>query len=170
MQIRFLFAAIAYWSSMAFAQAQYGGDPTRSYVDQMVRDRINLRRTEGRLASNKSKRQSPHSARSASSQIPQVKGLTYDAARKKIMAAGWQPRRQPSRYGQSDRIQGNGQTFWKKGYTEITDSSGTGRAFCRFEFQDRRGRILTVMTAGEDPNGKYHAVVDNVSVRQARKK
>jgi hypothetical protein len=155
------------------AEAQYGGDPYRSYTDQMILDRMNLRRAaERRAAIHKHKssaKTGKHLAQKRTAiapKVPKITGVSYDVARKRLIAAGWKPSLHPRSYANSPNIQGgNGQVFWKKGYREIAESSGTGKAFCRFLFQDANGRILTVTTAGEeDPNGAYKAVVNNYSL------
>jgi hypothetical protein len=196
MRTIFLLATVVILGISSMAHAQYGGDPTRSYIDQMVRDNMNLRRAqETRRAGSKKASQRNHKEQgsqarslrskpsslnmtyppplvSVSPKVPTIKGLSYDAARKKLLAAGWKPRLQPLSYEQSPNIQGgNGSVFWKRGYTEITDSSGTGKGFCRFQFKDAQGRLLTVVTVGEeDLNGTSKAVVDSHSIQASHKK
>lgn len=66
----FFIVPITLLSLTPAAQAQYGGDPNSSYIDQMVRDHINQRRSEYARGSSRAhggKRHSPqaHARRSA---------------------------------------------------------------------------------------------------------
>jgi hypothetical protein len=66
------------------------------------------------------------------------------------MEAGWQPRMNHWTHANNFDIQyGNGLYFWGKGYWEIRSASGTGLAFCLFDFFDAYGNKLVVITAGE---------------------
>lgn len=95
--------------------------------------------------------------------LPAVGELTYHKARKRLLAAGWQPLRTKS----SDRADddpdisyGNGRLFWRRGYVEVEACSGTGAAACAFLFKDAYGNRLRVTTAGEEmPRRKYYARV-----------
>lgn len=95
--------------------------------------------------------------------LPAITELTYHRARKKLVAAGWQPVRTKS-YNEADSdpdiSYGNGQTFWKRGYVEVESCSGTGVAACAFLFEDAYGNRLRVTTAGEElPKEKVYARV-----------
>jgi hypothetical protein len=85
--------------------------------------------------------------------IPAIAALTYHKARKKLLAAGWQPVR-TIHYNEvktnPNILYGNGQEFWKRGYYEIELCSGTGLAPCTFVFQDVYGNQLRVATTGEE--------------------
>ena len=95
--------------------------------------------------------------------LPVITDLTYHKARKKLLAAGWQPLRTKS-FNQSgndpDIAYGNGSLFWKRGYVEVEACSGTGVAACAFLFKDAYGNRLRVATAGEElPKEKAYARV-----------
>lgn len=82
--------------------------------------------------------------------IPRIQGLTYDDARFRLMATGWQPFRHHWSYVSESTIgDGNGRHFWEKGFHEIENSSGTGLALCTFVFHDTYDTELAVVTAGE---------------------
>ena len=91
--------------------------------------------------------------------LPVVKDSTYHKARKKLIAAGWQPLRTKSS-DDSDVTSGNGPMFWRKGYVELEACSGTGVAACAFLFRDAYGNRLRVTTEGEElPEEKFYARV-----------
>jgi hypothetical protein len=96
--------------------------------------------------------------------LPAITKLTYHKARKRLLAAGWQPLRTKS-FNESnsdpDIAYGNGRIFWKRGYVEVEACSGTGVAACAFLFEDAYGNRLRVMTAGEElPKQKAYARVN----------
>ena len=95
--------------------------------------------------------------------LPAVAELTYRAARKKLLAAGWQPFRTKSineADSDPDIAYGNGRLFWKRGFWEVEFCSGTGMAACGFLFKDAYGNRLRVTTAGEElPREKAYARV-----------
>lgn len=81
--------------------------------------------------------------------VPAVNGLSYDDARKKIIAAGWKPRVTRTR----DSIMtdyGDAPVFLSRGYKEIDLCSATGIADCEFSFVDKLGNRLVVYTVGEE--------------------
>ena len=95
--------------------------------------------------------------------LPRITESTYAKARKKLIAAGWQPF-QTKFANEADEDPdikyGNGALFWKKGYVEIESCSGTGVAACAFLFKDAYGNRLRVTTAGEElPKEKSYARV-----------
>ena len=95
--------------------------------------------------------------------LSQVVGLTYDDARVVLLREGWTPRQDAG----DGMLSGNGHIFHARGYTELVASSGTGLAPCRFEFTDRRGRVLVVGTEGEEcEDGYCHAKVVHASLEQ----
>jgi hypothetical protein len=100
--------------------------------------------------------------------IPKIYGKTYGAARKLLIQEGWLPNKRQSFHGQEVDVQsGNGPIFWKRGYWELDTCSGTGSAFCLFEFTDPTGRLLEVVTEGEeDEAGAYHAHVSRVYLKK----
>jgi hypothetical protein len=103
------------------------------------------------LAQNKPCRPAKHA------KLPSITGLTYHKARKRLLAAGWQPLRTKS-FNEAatdpDIAYGNGRIFWKRGYVEVEACSGTGIAACAFLFEDAYGNRLRVTTAGEEtPKG-----------------
>ena len=92
--------------------------------------------------------------------LPAIKDLTYHKARKKLLAAGWQPLKTKSPTD-SDISSGNGPLFWSKGYVELEACSGTGVAACAFLFKDAYGNRLRVTTEGEElPREKSYAGVN----------
>jgi hypothetical protein len=95
--------------------------------------------------------------------IPNLNGLTYHEARKKLMAAGWQPRTIPLNYRDEGTAEsGNALIFIEQGYEEVIDCAGTGLGYCLFEFSDVYGNYLEVVTAGqESPEQKVYATVNN---------
>ena len=95
--------------------------------------------------------------------LPAIAELTYHKARKKLLAAGWQPLRTKS-YNQAeddpDISSGNGQIFWDRGYVEVEACSGTGMGACALLFRDAYGNRLRVTTEGEElPEQKAYAIV-----------
>ena len=92
--------------------------------------------------------------------LPFVKDSTYHKARKKLIAAGWQPLRTKSSNETPDTTSGNGPLFWQKEYFELEACSGTGVAACAFLFKDAYGNRLRVTTEGEElPEEKSYARV-----------
>lgn len=82
--------------------------------------------------------------------LPRIGGLDYATARSQLMDAGWQPCMNHWTHANNFDIQyGNGLYFWEKGYWEIRSASGTGLAFCLFDFIDVYENKLVVVTAGE---------------------
>ena len=96
--------------------------------------------------------------------LPMVKDSSYHKARKKLIAAGWQPVRTKSdthATSDPDVTSGNGPLFWRKGYVELEACSGTGVAACAFLFKDAYGNRLRVTTEGEEvPGEKFYARVN----------
>lgn len=96
--------------------------------------------------------------------LPAITELTYHKARKRLLAAGWQPlRTKPRNYSGDDPdiSYGNGLLFWRKGYLEVESCSGTGVAACAFLFKDAYGNRLRVTTAGEElPKQRAYARVN----------
>ena len=95
--------------------------------------------------------------------LPAVSEFTYHKARKRLLAAGWQPLQTKS-FNEADDdpdiSHGNGRLFWRRGYVEVEACSGTGVAACAFLFKDAYGNRLRVTTAGEEmPREKYYARV-----------
>ncbi|MBE9014308.1 PASTA domain-containing protein [Pseudanabaenaceae cyanobacterium LEGE 13415] len=93
--------------------------------------------------------------------VPNIHGLSYGEARKRLIEAGWQPLTKHWSYINDANIQtGNGSVFWEQGYQEIHSCSGTGYGFCSFEFVDVYSNKLKVITAGmEDPARDIKATV-----------
>jgi hypothetical protein len=95
--------------------------------------------------------------------LPPITELVYSKARKKLLAAGWQPF-QTKTFNEADEdpdiMSGNGPVFWKRGYMELESCSGTGMAACAFLFKDAYGNHLRVTTTGEEmPKEKAYAIV-----------
>ena len=78
------------------------------------------------------------------------------------------PNKHEPYHGQEPEVQsGNGPIFWKRGYWELETCSGTGLAHCLFQFIDPTGRLLEVVTEGEeDEAGTYHARVSRVYLKK----
>ncbi|MDY6458134.1 hypothetical protein [Acinetobacter faecalis] len=94
--------------------------------------------------------------------IPNIAEKSYHQARKQLIANQWQPVRTININTAKDYLMysGNGWNFWKKGYTEIENCSGTGYAPCVFNFKDVYGNILKIYTEGEDsPKEKIYATI-----------
>jgi TIR domain-containing protein len=93
--------------------------------------------------------------------VPKIYGQTYDVARKVLIKEGWQPNVRHVSHGNDAQVQsGNGPIFWHRGYWELQACAGTAAAECRFEFLDPSGRVLVVITEGEEgEKGEYHARV-----------
>lgn len=100
--------------------------------------------------------------------IPKIYGKTYGVARKLLIQEGWLPNKHEPYHGQEADVQsGNGPIFWKRGYWELEACSGTGVAHCLFQFIDPTGRLLEVVTEGEeDEAGTYHAHVSRVYLKK----
>ena len=100
--------------------------------------------------------------------IPKIYNKTYSVARKLLIKEGWQPNKRSPMHGQDVDVQsGNAPIFWQRGYWELEACSGTGKANCLFEFIDPTGRLLEVVTEGEeDEAGKYHARVSRVYLKK----
>ena len=99
--------------------------------------------------------------------LPAITELTYHKARKKLLAAGWQPLQTKS-FNEADTdldtSHGNGRLFWRRGYVEVEACSGTGVAACAFLFKDAYGNRLRVTTAGEElPRQRAYAHVTGYS-------
>lgn len=89
---------------------------------------------------------------------------TYHKARKMLLASGWQPLQTiPDNEAEDNpniSSDGNGKTYWEKGYVEVQACAGTGMAPCAFLFKDAYGNKLGVFTKGEeDPEYKAYARV-----------
>lgn len=76
--------------------------------------------------------------------VPQIEGLPIDAARKALIAAGWQP--VPGDPAQ--QALGFAQVIAAAGVPEVEDCSGTGFGFCAYRYSGTAGE-LSVTTAGE---------------------
>lgn len=100
--------------------------------------------------------------------IPKLYGKTYGAARRLLIKEGWLPNKRLPIHGEDVDVQsGNGPIFWQRGYWELEACSGTGSAHCLFEFIDPTGRLLEVVTEGEeDEAGTYHARVSRVYLKK----
>jgi hypothetical protein len=114
------------------------------------------------LAGNTFAQQKPCAPR-RHARLPAIIEFTYHKARKKLLAAGWQPLQTKS-FNEArtdpDIAYGNGLNFWRKGHVEVEACSGTGVAACVFLFKDAYGNRLRVTTAGEElPRQKSYARV-----------
>jgi len=117
---------------------------------------------------NSNAKPSPSPTRNDQPAIPKIDGKTYGVARKLLIQEGWLPNKHEPYHGQEPEVQsGNGPIFWKRGYWELETCSGTGLAHCLFQFIDPTGRLLEVVTEGEeDEAGTYHARVSRVYLKK----
>ena len=95
--------------------------------------------------------------------LPAITEFTYSKARKKLLAAGWQPLQTKS-FNEADTdpdiSYGNGRLFWRRGYVEVEVCSGTGVAACSLLFKDAYGNRIRITTAGEElPRRRAYARV-----------
>jgi hypothetical protein len=100
--------------------------------------------------------------------IPNLFHMKYTEARDSLINAGWIPLLHHWSYSQDNNVKwGNGPVFWKKGYWEIENSSGTGIACCEFIFKDPSGRKLEVVTGGmQAEDGHTSAIVLQTNIKQ----
>lgn len=116
----------------------------------------------GNLIVNNNTKEAPPISTNGEASVPQIFGVIYDDARKRLIEAGWTPVQQNHLHIQELGEYGNGKIFWERGYWEVESCSGTGAGFCLFRFSDPRGRVLRVVTQGEEStpgDGEYHATV-----------
>ena len=110
--------------------------------------------------------------REGKSDIPRIYGISYHEARSKIIESGWLPLSQHWLEWDEIKKHGNGGVFIENyQYYELSSCSGTGYAFCRFEFYDPSGRKLSVITQGEEvleekDFGPAHATVSRVFLEE----
>jgi hypothetical protein len=102
--------------------------------------------------------------------VPVLNDLTYDEARKRIIAAGWKPvmTRRKSGFATDGKTElfGNAKEFWSRGYIEVADCAPTGHASCIFNWLDKGGNGLTLYTAGEEwSDHSRHATVTLVELK-----
>jgi hypothetical protein len=99
---------------------------------------------------------------------PEIIKLTYDRARKEIIAAGWRPwitREADGSMRDTVEYGGNAEVFWSRGYKEVGDCASTGLTPCIFYFIDSLGNRLEVISQFEErPQFNGHAVVRFVQV------
>jgi hypothetical protein len=82
--------------------------------------------------------------------IPRVAGQLFAVARERLLRAGWQPVLNPSPHVPNATISGgNGRLMLQRGYSELTDASPVGLAYCKFRYRDAYGNELRIVTAGE---------------------
>jgi hypothetical protein len=85
-------------------------------------------------------------AASKSQDLPLQKGMTYEEARQIILGQSWKPNPNVETNLRSPVVK----AIFDRGYIEINDCAGTGEAPCRYEFVNRDGDLLYVVTAGSD--------------------
>ncbi len=100
----------------------------------------------------------------AYAQSLEITGLTYHKARAIIIEAGWTPLKT-----QADKQHrfGNGPDFWALGYFELESCSGTGLAYCSFQFENTKGESLRITTKGEEYHEEEflrHATVEHFEI------
>ncbi len=105
--------------------------------------------------------------------VPDVKGKSYDEARKMIIADGWKPVAQEDEVAMAPggvATSGNGKIFWERGYVEVDACAGTGLGQCAFTFFDGGGMNLFVVTVGEQKeDNSENATVSEAYVEAAKK-
>lgn len=79
--------------------------------------------------------------------LPSISELPYDAARPKLIEAGWIPNK--VRWQALPEVDYRVWPLWTHGFEEIQACAGTGRGECLFEFHNGAGTKLTVVTYGE---------------------
>ncbi|PZO40486.1 MAG: hypothetical protein DCF19_11325 [Pseudanabaena frigida] len=72
--------------------------------------------------------------------------MTYGEARRIILKQGWKPNPEVTTNFRSTVVK----AIFDRGYTEVSDCSGTGEAPCRYEFVNQNGDLLYVVTAGRN--------------------
>ena len=74
-------------------------------------------------------------------------GMPYSKAREIILDNGWQGKNQRwqdiPEWGEVKEV------YFDNGWREVQDCSGTGMAYCRFEFRNIKNQTLVVITEGE---------------------
>ena len=101
----------------------------------------------------------PGGAEARPAGLPRIEGMTYPAARARLIRAGWRPYVAPGPRAAGALESGNGLYVRSRGWREAEDCAGTGMAPCRFRFRGPRGRVIEVVTLGEAPR----LVVETVS-------
>jgi|GEM_PF-5344184 len=100
--------------------------------------------------------------------MPKVVGLTYHEARPQIIKSGWQPLQANAN---SDKLYGQAKVFFDKGYNEVDDCAGTGKAYCRFFFKDNCSNVMIVVTAGEEiPKLNAYAMIEETRMMAEKEK
>lgn len=111
----------------------YYGLPSSPFADVVLRDGIFVEPTT-----------KEDSVCGGAAKVPNVYGEDIRRARKTLRSYGWLPDRPPPEQmtGSEDLIQ--------QGVIEMLYCSGTGYAFCGFNYKHRKGFRLSVATMGED--------------------
>jgi hypothetical protein len=80
--------------------------------------------------------------------IPQVdEGASYSSVRKALIKEGWKPIPQNTEvFGYAEEV--------RKKYKEVQMCAGTGIAPCIFIFKNKNGKLLEVLTVGENQSFK----------------
>ena len=90
--------------------------------------------------------------------VPDIKGMIFVKARKVIFATAWKPHVMRQADGSVKNDDGSVmdldsfpevKDFWSKGYKEVEDCAGTGNAPCLFNYNDKFGNRLVVVSVGE---------------------
>ncbi|NJO35865.1 MAG: hypothetical protein HC869_25060 [Rhodospirillales bacterium] len=95
-------------------------------------------------------------------EIPPIRDKRYTVARAELIEHGWIP--QTNHWAHADTVEvqsGSGPYLWGQGFHELDYCSGTGYALCRLEFNDPKGNLLVVITAGEDEHATVFRVYLN---------
>lgn len=94
--------------------------------------------------------------------------MPYIEARKIIINEGWKPTT-----AERDNLDAKYQRprfYYDMGFTEVSACSGTGMGYCLFEFENRKGEILRVITTGGDftPEDKFPPVVISLGLENIK--
>ncbi len=74
-------------------------------------------------------------------------GTPYAKVRVALQKEGWTPVHQTP-----DPHETHSRELRKRGWTEVQICAGTGRAPCIFVWQNRQGKLLEVVTTGDEPH------------------
>ncbi|MDS0856895.1 PASTA domain-containing protein [Burkholderia pseudomultivorans] len=88
--------------------------------------------------------------------VPNVYGQPLDAARKTLIAHGWQPLRARRKPDDSD----GAATLVKHGIIEAYGCSGTGMGYCSFNYRSPAGVLGTITMGGEPDTPSENRVID----------
>lgn len=96
------------------------------------------------------------------SPISAIIGKPYGAARKALVAAGWQPVENPS----ADDLHFLSRQLHEVGYIEVVTCSPVGLATRHFYFTNAQQQYLKVMMRGEDPQVEAVSLLNAVTFKR----